>query len=46
MARRYSRVRTVVETSLTLSQLEQRGAPRSEAVGLMKTALATISESY
>lgn len=46
MARRYTRVRTVVETSLALSQLEQRGAPRSEAVGLMKTALATISESY
>jgi 2-polyprenyl-6-methoxyphenol hydroxylase-like FAD-dependent oxidoreductase len=46
MARRYSRVRTVVETSLALSQLEQRGAPRSEAVGLMKTALATLSESY
>jgi 2-polyprenyl-6-methoxyphenol hydroxylase-like FAD-dependent oxidoreductase len=46
MARRYARVRTVVQTSLALSQLEQRGAPRSEAVGLMKTALATISESY
>jgi 2-polyprenyl-6-methoxyphenol hydroxylase-like FAD-dependent oxidoreductase len=46
MARRYSRVRAVVETSLALSQLEQRGAPRSEAVALMKTALATISESY
>lgn len=46
MARRYSRVRTVVETSLALSHLEQKGAPRSEAVGLMKTALATISESY
>ncbi len=46
MARRYERVRTVVETSLALSQLEQRGAPRSEAVGLMKLALATISESY
>ncbi len=46
MARRYDRVRTVVETSLALSQLEQRGAPRVEAVALMKTALATISESY
>jgi 2-polyprenyl-6-methoxyphenol hydroxylase-like FAD-dependent oxidoreductase len=46
MARRYERVRTVVETSLALSQMEQRGAPRSEAVGLMKVALATISESY
>ncbi|MEO5734450.1 MAG: FAD-dependent monooxygenase [Rubrivivax sp.] len=46
MERRYTRVRTVVETSLALSRIEQRGAPRSEAVGLMKTALATISESY
>lgn len=46
MARRYNRVRTVVEASLALSHLEQRGAPRSEAVGLMKTAIATISESY
>jgi hypothetical protein len=46
MARRYARVRTVVETSLALSQLEQRGAPRSEAVGLIKTALTTISEAY
>ena len=46
MARRYCRVRTVMETSLALSHLEQRCAPRSEAVDLMKTALATISESY
>ncbi len=46
MFRRYSRVRTVVETSLALSQLEQRGAPRSEAVTLMKTALTAISEAY
>jgi 2-polyprenyl-6-methoxyphenol hydroxylase-like FAD-dependent oxidoreductase len=46
MARRYARVRTVVETSLALSQLEQRCALRSEAVGVMKVALATISESY
>lgn len=46
MVRRYARVRTVVETSLALSQLEQRGAPRSEAVGLIRTALTTISEAY
>ena len=46
MARRYSRVRTVVETSLALSQQEQRGAPRSEAVAMMRSTLATISESY
>jgi 2-polyprenyl-6-methoxyphenol hydroxylase-like FAD-dependent oxidoreductase len=46
MTRRYHRVQTVVETSLALSQMEQRGAPRSEAVGLMKKALSTISEAY
>lgn len=46
MDRRYERVRIVVETSLALSQLEQRDAPRAEAVGLIRTALATISESY
>lgn len=44
--RRYERVRTVVETSLTLSKLEQSGAPRTEAVGLMKNALLTISAPY
>lgn len=46
MTRRYSRVRTVVETSVALSHLEQTGAPRSEAVGMMKVAFATISENY
>ena len=46
MTRRYTRVRTVVETSLALSQLEQRGAPRTEAVALIRHALVTISEIY
>lgn len=46
MARRSVRVQTVVETSLALSQLEQRGAPRTEAMGLAKIALATISAPY
>lgn len=46
MARRFERVRTVVETSLALSQLEQRDAPRTEAVAMVRTALATISAPY
>jgi 2-polyprenyl-6-methoxyphenol hydroxylase-like FAD-dependent oxidoreductase len=46
MARRFERVRTVVQTSLALSQLEQRGAPRTEAIGMVRNALVTISAPY
>ena len=46
MARRFERVRTVVESSLALSRLEQQGAPRSEAVDLMKKVFITIAENY
>ncbi len=46
MARRQARVRTVVETSLALSRLEQSGAPRSSAMELARTAFATISAPY
>ncbi|WP_321854129.1 FAD-dependent monooxygenase [Paraburkholderia tropica] len=46
MARRFERVRTVVETSVALSKLEQTGAPGPETKKLMGAALATISQPY
>jgi 2-polyprenyl-6-methoxyphenol hydroxylase-like FAD-dependent oxidoreductase len=46
MARRFERVRTVVETSVALSQLEQAKAPASENVKLLTTAFAAIAEPY
>jgi 2-polyprenyl-6-methoxyphenol hydroxylase-like FAD-dependent oxidoreductase len=46
MVRRLQRVRTVVETSVALSRLEQAKAPPSENRALMKTAFETISQPY
>ena len=46
MDRRLSRVRTVVETSVALSHMEQSGAPPEENRKLMGTAFATISKPY
>lgn len=46
MARRFERVRTVVETSVALSRLEQANAPPSENIKLLTTAFATIAEPY
>ena len=46
MARRFERVRTVVETSVALSRLEQAKAPPSENVALITKAFATISQPY
>ena len=46
MARRFERVRTVVETSVALSRLEQAKAPPSENVALLTTAFATLAKPY
>ena len=46
MDRRLERARTVVETSVALSRLEQAKAPRSENIALMSTAFAAISQPY
>ncbi len=46
MTRRLERARTVVETSVALSRLEQAKAPRSENIALMSTAFQTISQPY
>ena len=46
MDRRLSRTRTVVETSVTLSKLEQSGAPPSENRKLYMSALDAISDPY
>jgi naringenin degradation protein FdeE len=46
MARRFERVRTVVETSVELSRMEQEGAPTSANMALMSTALRTIAQPY
>ena len=46
MERRLPRVRTVVETSVALSQLEQAKAPPTEMRSLMKTAFETIAQPY
>ena len=46
MIRRLPRVRTVVETSVALSRLEQAKAPPSENRALMISALQAISEPY
>ncbi len=45
-ARRYDRVRTVVETSVDLSRLEQAKAPSSENVALIGAALRAIAAPY
>lgn len=46
MARRYDRVRTVVETSVALSRLEQEGAAPRENVAVIQTALQTLAQPY
>ncbi len=46
MTRRLPRVRTVVETSVALSRLEQAKAPPLESRSLMKTAFEAISQPY
>ena len=46
MARRFDRVRTVVETSIGLSRLEQEKAPPSENVALLTKAFAAIGQPY
>ncbi len=46
MARRYERVRLVVETSVALSRLDQAKAPRSESMTLFKSAFETLAQPY
>lgn len=46
MARRFERVRTVVETSVALNRLEQAKAPPSESLKLFTSAFTTIAEPY
>jgi 2-polyprenyl-6-methoxyphenol hydroxylase-like FAD-dependent oxidoreductase len=46
MARRFNRVRTVVETSVAISKGEQTGAPLSERMRLTKDAFAVLAEAY
>lgn len=46
MARRFERVRTVVETSVGLSKLEQAHAPPGENMALMGKAFAILSQPY
>ncbi|MES2258171.1 MAG: FAD-dependent monooxygenase [Pseudomonadota bacterium] len=46
MARRYERVRTVVETSAALSLLEQDKAPPADSMKLLGAAFETIGQPY
>ena len=46
MKRRFERVKLVVETSVKLGELEQRGAPHSENVALLTNAFATLGQPY
>ncbi len=46
MNRRYERVRTVVESSVALSRLDQAKAPRSESMALFKGAFETLAKPY
>ncbi|GAC1580422.1 MAG: FAD-dependent oxidoreductase [Sphingomicrobium sp.] len=46
MTRRFNRVKTVVETSVKLSKLEQAKAPPSENRALLGAAFAAIGEPY
>ena len=46
MARRFERVRSVVETSVKLSCLEQEDAPKSENITLLTSALKALAEPY
>ena len=44
--RRYQRVRTVVESSVALSRLEQEKAPPSELVPFLTAALQALAQPY
>ncbi|KAL3460093.1 hypothetical protein BJX64DRAFT_290578 [Aspergillus heterothallicus] len=46
MERRYERVKTVVNTSVELSNLEQRNAPPVERMELLESAFAALSSPY
>ncbi len=46
MTRRFERVRTVVETSVRLSQLEQEQAPPSENQALLTAAFGALAKAY
>jgi len=46
MSRRFERTRTVVETSVALSQLEKEGAPPAQNMALINTALQTLAQPY
>jgi 2-polyprenyl-6-methoxyphenol hydroxylase-like FAD-dependent oxidoreductase len=46
MERRFTRVRTVVETSVALSRLEQAKAPASENMTLLSSAFQTLAQPY
>ncbi len=46
MTRRFERVRSVVETSVKLSRLEQEKAPSSENQALLTSAFRTLAEPY
>ena len=46
MTRRFERVRSVVETSVRLSHLEQEKAPSSENQALLTSALRVLAEPY
>ena len=45
-ARRFERVRTVVDTSVAISQGEQTGAPASERIRLQTQALQMLAQPY
>ncbi len=46
MARRFERVRSVVETSVALSRLEQAAAPPSENAALLTATFAALAQPY
>lgn len=46
MERRFDRVRTVVESSVELSRLEQENAPKSKNVALLTAALGALAQPY
>lgn len=46
MARRFGRIKTVVESSLALSKLGQTGAPPSERMKMLRKAWEAISDPY
>jgi 2-polyprenyl-6-methoxyphenol hydroxylase-like FAD-dependent oxidoreductase len=46
MSRRLERVKTVVESSVKLSELEQNNAPPSEGAALLTSAFTAISQPY